>query len=79
MIKEPNRTPINQEKVKEILAKMPIRKACALSMISGGSIPCKEEGCAWWVSSTGMCVVKDLAHTLKLILGGKVNGKNGNA
>jgi len=70
---EPNQMPVNQEKVKEILAGMSTKKACALSMISGGYIPCKEEGCAWWVSSTGMCVVKDLAHTLKLIVGGKAD------
>lgn len=26
---------------------------------------CAEEGCMWYVSSTKMCAVKDIAHTLK--------------
>ena len=31
-----------------------------------GKIHCNNEECAWWVSSSRMCTVKDLAHSVKV-------------
>lgn len=42
-----------------------MQKTCGLAKIAGRGIECTEEGCAFWVSSTKMCVIKDIAHTLK--------------
>lgn len=39
-------------------------KICGMSTI-GLVRQCIEEECAWWVSSAGMCAIKDIAHTLK--------------